>query len=83
MGLFAGEGPGAVTPQIPAADTCVVAGRPATAGGSRGCAEYPARLEHATNAHFAFDSGKAPGTTVPPSQRVRRNGIVVYGGMVS
>ena len=82
MGLSAGEGPGEVAPQIPAADTCVVAGRPAPAGDSRGCAEYPARLAHATNAHFACDSGQVPGTAGPPSQRVRRNGIARGGGMV-
>ena len=70
-------------PQVPAAVTSVSAGRPEPAGHSRGFAEYPARLEHATNAHFAFDSGKVPGTTVPPSQRVRRNGIVAFGVMVS
>jgi hypothetical protein len=70
-------------PQIPAADTSVSAGRPEPAGNSRGFAEYPARLVHATNAHFAFDSGKVPGTTVPPSQRVRRNGIARGGEMVS
>ena len=70
-------------PQIPSAVTSVSAGRPETAGNSQAFAEYPARLVHATNAHFAFDSGKVPGTTVPSTQRVRRNGIARGGEMVS
>jgi len=49
---------------------------------TRGLAEYPARLAHATNARFASDSGRVPGTAVPPSHRVRRNGIARGGGMV-